>query len=88
MEHERKYTRTISERSLDNAIWHFNNNMTNKMQADMKDYQNARADIAYLLELREKQKVEKTDSYSQACPRCGCPVNGNFCANCGQALRY
>ena len=83
-----KYIRTISERDLDNAIWHFNNNMTYKMQADMKDYQNARADIAYLLELREKQKVEKTDNCSQACPRCGWPVNKNYCPNCGQALRY
>ena len=52
-----KYTRTISERDLENAIWHFNNNMTYKMQADMQNYKNARADIAYLLELREEKMV-------------------------------
>ena len=83
-----KYTRTISERDLENARWHFNNNMTYKMQADMQNYKNARADIAYLLELREEEKVEKTENCSQACPRCGRAVNGNFCSNCGQALRY
>ncbi len=83
-----KVERTISERDLENARWHFNNNMTYKMQADMQNYKNARADIAYLLELREEEKVEKTENCSQACPRCGRAVNGNFCSNCGQALRY
>lgn len=83
-----KSTRTISESDLENAVWHFNNNMTYKMQADMQKYNNARADIAYLLSLRAMRKVEKTESCSQACPRCGTPVNGNFCSGCGQALRY
>lgn len=33
-------------------------------------------------------KVIKPDSCSQVCPVCKKPVNGHFCANCGQALRY
>lgn len=80
--------RTISERDLENAIWHFNNNMTNIMQADIQKYQHARADIAYLLELRKEQEVEKTANCSQVCPRCGYPVNNSFCPDCRQALCY
>lgn len=82
------YTRTISEKALENAKWHFNNNMTTKMEADRLQYRNARADIAYLIELRELQEVIKTETCSQACPRCKKPVSQNFCGNCGQALKY
>lgn len=34
------------------------------------------------------KKVIKTDTCSQACPECHSPVNGNFCQNCGKALKY
>ena len=33
-------------------------------------------------------KVIKTKTCSQACPICQKPVNGNYCSNCGQALKY
>lgn len=81
------YTRSISNSALENAMWHFNNNMAAIMDADRLEYNHAREDIAYLLELHEKQNVEKTETVSQACPRCGCPVNRCFCQNCGQALK-
>ncbi|WP_024348210.1 hypothetical protein [Lacrimispora indolis] len=82
------YTRTITEKDLENAMWHFNNNMAAKMEADRLQYRDARAVIAYLLELRDKQEVIKTDIHSQTCPRCGKPVNQSHCGNCGQALKY
>jgi len=80
--------RTIAEKDLDNAIWHFNNNMAAKMEADRLQYNDARAVIVYLLELRDKREVIKTDTCSQACPRCRMPVNQGYCGNCGQALKY
>lgn len=83
-----RYTRTISEHDLENAVWHFNNNMAAKMEADRLQYRDARAVITYLLELSEKQKVIKTDTCSQTCPRCRGPVNQEYCGNCGQALSY
>lgn len=43
------YIKTITERDLDNARWHFNNNMRPSMEADREDYVKARVVIAYLL---------------------------------------
>ena len=80
--------RTITDKDLDNAIWHFNNNMAAKMEADRLQYNKARSVIVYLLESRERQGVIKTDAFSQACPRCRRPVNREFCGNCGQHLLY
>jgi len=80
--------RTITDKDLDNAIWHFNNNMAAKMEADRLQYNEARTVIVYLFELRERQGVIKTDACSQVCPRCGKPVNQEFCGNCGQHLLH
>lgn len=40
------------------------------------------------LDQQIQQKVIKTTRCSQACPACHSPVSGNYCANCGQALKY
>ena len=33
-------------------------------------------------------KIIKTDTCSQACPKCRSAVNWGYCSNCGQKLKY
>lgn len=45
----------------------------------------------YAIEVLKKQipeKINKTNICSQSCPVCDSSVNGNYCTNCGQALKY
>ena len=81
-------TRTISELDLDNAVWHFDNNMTYKMQTNFQGYRDAMSVIDYLLELSKRREAVIESKGRKSCPRCGFAVKYNFCSNCGQALKY
>lgn len=43
---------------------------------------------AEALEKQIAKNVIKTEKVSQACPSCRKNVNGKYCSNCGQKLRY